>query len=521
MMVLTAMLLAGCGGGGGGGSTRPAAATLSWVPASVKLFRFTWVDVEGATEYRLLENPDGSSGYTQVASIAPAVHRADLDVFLPARVNASYILSACNTAGCADSPTVFVAGTLTQSIGYLKASNPGDGDEFASSVALSGDGSTLAVGAYLEDSNATGVGGNQADNSAPNSGAVYVFARRDGVWSQQAYVKASNTSTFNAYFGFSVALSGDGDTLAVGAIGENSSATGIDGDQADNWARDSGAVYVFTRDGGVWSQQAYVKASNTAVGDLFGASVGLSGDGNTLAVGATGEDSSATGIDGNQADNAAGESGAAYVFSRDGGVWSQQAYVKASNTGVGDGFGHRVALSRDGSTLAVSTHREDSNATGIDGNQADNSAGDSGAVYVFARDGGGWNQQAYVKASNTGVDDQFGWSMALSGDGSTLAVGTYLEDSSATGIDGSQADNSASNSGAAYVFERSGGAWRQQAYVKASNTGVGDEFGWSVALSADSATLAVGAPREDSNATGIDGNQADNSATNSGAVYLY
>jgi hypothetical protein len=188
---------------------------------------------------------------------------------------------------------------------------------------------------------------------------------------------------------------------------------------------------------------------------------------------------------------------------------------------VGDGFGHRVALSRDGSTLAVSTHREDSNATGIDGNQADNSAGDSGAVYVFARDGGGWNQQAYVKASNTGVDDQFGWSMALSGDGSTLAVGTYLEDSSATGIDGSQADNSASNSGAAYVFERSGGAWRQQAYVKASNTGVGDEFGWSVALSADSATLAVGAPREDSNATGIDGNQADNSATNSGAVYLY
>jgi hypothetical protein len=136
---------------------------------------------------------------------------------------------------------------------------------------------------------------------------------------------------------------------------------------------------VFTRTGGVWSQQAYVKASNTEVSDQFGASLALSGD--SLAVGAPGEDSNATGINGNQADNSASTSGAVYVFTRTGGVWSQQAYVKASNTGALDEFGTSLALS--GNTLAIGAYFEDSNATGIGGNQSDNSAQDSGAVYVY------------------------------------------------------------------------------------------------------------------------------------------
>ena len=104
------------------------------------------------------------------------------------------------------------------------------------------DGDTLAVGAIQEDSSATGINGDQADNSASDSGAVYVFTRdASGVWSQQAYVKASNTEARD-FFG-SVAV--DGDTLAVGANVEDSSATGIDGDQADNSAAGSGAAYVF------------------------------------------------------------------------------------------------------------------------------------------------------------------------------------------------------------------------------------------------------------------------------------
>jgi hypothetical protein len=314
---------------------------------------------------------------------------------------------------------------LTQQA-YIKSSNTGTSDYFGF-VALSGD--TLAVGVYNEDSNATGIGGDEADNSASDSGAVYVFTRTGATWSQQAYIKSSNTGTTD-YFGRSVALSGD--TLAVGAYGEASNTTGIDGNQADNSAPGSGAVYVFTRTGTTWSQQAYIKASNAEAYDYFGYSVALSGD--TLAVGAYAE---------------AGGSGAAYVFTRTGATWSQQAYIKASNTGAIDFFGTSVALSGD--TLVVGAEGEASNATGIGGDQADNSALNSGAVYMFTRTGATWNQQAYIKASNTGANDFFGVSVALSGD--TLAVGAICESSSATGIDGDQADNSALYSGAVYVVQ--------------------------------------------------------------------
>jgi trimeric autotransporter adhesin len=252
----------------------------------------------------------------------------------------------------------------------------------------------------------------------------------------------------------------------------------------------------------------------------LGTSVALSADGSTLAVGAYEEGSLATGIDGNQADNSAGSAGAIYVYMRSGTMWSQQAYVKASNTGAGDHFGASVALSADGSTLAVGAYEEDSVAIGIGGNQADDSAENAGAVYVYTRSGTTWSQQAYVKATNTGADDEFGRSVALSADGATLAVGADGEASVATGIRGNQTDNSARGAGAVYVYMRSDTTWSQQAYVKAFNTGKGDEFGRSVALSADGAALVVGAWREDSAAVGIGGNQTDNSES-AGVVYVY
>ncbi len=398
--------------------------------------------------------------------------------------------------------------------GYLKASNTGANDTFGSSVAVSGD--TVVVGAYGEASNASGVGGNQADNSANWSGAAYVFVKGGGgTWSQQAYLKASNTDA-DDYFGSSVAVSGD--TVVVGAWQEDSSATGVNGNQADNSAAQSGAAYVFVRDGAsVWSQQAYLKASNTDADDQLGRSVAVSGD--TVVVGAYGEDSNAAGVNGNQADNSASFSGAAYVFVRDGvGVWSQQAYLKASNnTGGSDYFGRSVSVSGD--TVVVGAQNEDSNAAGVNGNQADNSAHNSGAAYVFVRDGGGvWSQQAYLKASNTDADDQFGISVAVYGD--TVVVGALGEESSATGVNGNQADNSASRAGAAYVFVRDGASvWSQQAYLKASNTGAIDYFGYSVAVSGD--TVVVGAYSEDSNATGVNGNGADNSLLFPGAAYVF
>jgi hypothetical protein len=391
---------------------------------------------------------------------------------------------------------------------YLKASNTGAFDQFGASVAVSGD--TVVVGAIGESSNATGADGNQADNSATQAGAAYVFTRSEGVWSQQAYLKASNTGAFDQ-FGTSVAVSGD--TVVVGVPREASNATGVNGNQGNNSADASGAAYVFTRSGGVWSQQAYLKASNTGTGDFFGASVAVSAD--TVVVGALLEDSNATGVGGNQVDNSSSSAGAAYVFARSGGVWNQQAYLKASNTGTPDFFGRSVAVSGD--TVVVGADVEDSNATGVDGNQADNSADASGAAYVFTRSGGVWSQQAYLKASNTGAFDQFGISVSVSGD--TVVVGALSESSNATAVDGNQGDNSALGAGAAYVFTRSEGVWSQQAYLKPSNSGAGDRFGVSVAVSGD--TVVVGAYGEDSNATGVGGNQVDNSASSAGAAYVF
>ncbi len=136
-------------------------------------------------------------------------------------------------------------------------------------------------------------------------------------------------------------------------------------------------------------------------------------------------------------------SGAAYVFTGDAAAaFAQQAYIKASNTDAEDAFGEGVALSGD--TMVVSVRLEASNATGIDGDQSDNSAGGAGAAYVFTRDGAGvWSQENYVKASNTDASDWFGASVALSGE--TLAVGARLEDSAATGIDGDQSDTAAND----------------------------------------------------------------------------
>jgi len=134
---------------------------------------------------------------------------------------------------------------------------------------------------------------------------------------------------------------------------------------------------------------------------------------------------------------------------------------------------------------------------------------------VFVRSGTSWSQQAYLKASNTDASDQFGWSVAVSGN--TVVVGANVEDSSATGVNGNQGDNSASEAGAAYVFVRSDTSWSQQAYLKASNAAA--RFGESVAVSGD--TVVVGAPWESSNATGVNGNQGDYSAPFSGAAYVF
>ncbi|MEZ4368372.1 MAG: hypothetical protein R2939_19145 [Kofleriaceae bacterium] len=413
---------------------------------------------------------------------------------------------------------VFVrAGDTWVQEAYLKASNPGVDDYFGIALALSADGSRLAVGASGEASAATGSGGDEGNDLAPQAGAVYVFTRAGSVWAQEAYLKASNTD-LGDYFGIAVALSADGDRLAVGAHAEDSAATGAGGDQASNAALQAGAVYVFTRAGSAWAQEAYLKASNTDGDDYFGHAVTLSADGGRLVVGAFGEASDAAG---DPLGNAAPSAGAAYVFARTGTAWSQEAYLKAAHPDPGDTFGWSVAMSADGDRVAVGAYVEASDATGTGGDETSNAAPFAGAVYVFARGGTTWQQEAYLKASNTDASDVFGTSLAWAADGSRLVVGAYGEASDATGINGDQASNAASLAGAAYVFARAGTSWTQEAYLKASATDPGDALGLRVAQSADGRLLAVGAYAEDGSVAGVDGDPTDDGASGAGAVYTF
>ena len=483
-----------------------------------------------------------SAGATITVNDQEVVSGTPYTLYLPPGPTTLSIVVTAADGTTSQTYTVVVTRSLQEA--YIKASNPGVGEGFGESIAISGD--TLVVGRPRE-------------SGGDNSGAAVVFVRNGTTWTQQAYLTASNADPDDD-FGRFVAV--DGDTVVVGAQFEDSAASGVDGDQTDNSAPDAGAVYVFTRSGTTWTQQAYLKASNTDAGDWFGRGLAVSGD--TIAVGATGEASSATGVDGNQSDDSAAQSGAIYVFVRSGSTWTQQAYVKASNTDPGDGFA-TVAL--DGDLMAVTAPGEDSVATGVNGSQGNGSPGNDGAVYVFVRSGTTWTQQAYLKDRYFGTTELGGrtdrFALALDAAGDTVAVsarhvldftGDYLRTiyiftrSGATWslqtevLDPSVGDdegydvsfgNSVSleantliagaalknSSGMAYRFDRTGTTWARTDSLVASNPEAGDAFGYAVCLSND--TIVVGAPAEDSAASGVDGDQADNSMSASGAVYVF
>ena len=203
-----------------------------------------------------------------------------------------------------------------------------DGDQFGAALALTGDGNRLIVTATAEDSAATGTNGDQTDNSKRSAGAAYVFDRVGDTWAQSAYIKPSNPEV-DALFGYSAAIAADGSRIAVGAYdatardedGLTSGINNIPGpDYQDSTRPTTGAVYAFVEsDDGPWTQQAYIKASNTGSADIFGSRLAVSGDGNVLVVGAQFEDSGATGVGGDQSDNSVPDSGAVYLFRR----WKQ------------------------------------------------------------------------------------------------------------------------------------------------------------------------------------------------------
>ena len=338
-------------------------------------------------------------------------------------------------------------------------------DLFGHSVAV--DGNTAVIGAY------------QDDDKGDDSGSAYVFIRESGGWSKAAKLTASD-GLGDDEFGRSVAV--DGDTVVVGAY--------QDDDQGD----DSGSVYVFTKPAGGWvdaNETAKLTASDGAQDDRFGYSVAL--DGNTIVIGADQDDS----IDPVSA-NTISNSGSAYVFIRESGVWSQAAKLTASDGLANDHFGWSVAVESD--TVVVGAYGDD------DPSLADGGL-TSGSAYVFTKPDNGWddenydgNETAKLTAPDAAAGDLFGISVAV--DGSTVVVGAYLEDAKA------------SNSGSVYAFTKpaSNNGWADidvdnAAKLTASDGGLSDEFGWSVAV--DGNTAVVGAHQDNDN------------GGDSGSAYVY
>ena len=382
----------------------------------------------------------------------------------------------------------------------LTASDGATNDYFGVSVSVSGD--TIVVGAYADDDNGT------------NSGSAYVFVKPSGGWAEAtrtAKLTASDGATFDN-FGRSVSVSGD--TIAVGATSD------------DDNGSNSGSAYVFVKPSGGWAdmtETAKLTASDGAAGDNFGDSVSVSGD--TIVVGAESDD-----------DNGH-HSGSAYVFVMPNGGWAdmtETAKLTASDGAANDNFGESVSVSGD--TIVAGAYGDDDNGslsgsayvfvrpsggwseatqtaklTASDGTADDHfgisvsMSGDTivvgasntydgtatGSAYVFEKPSGGWSdttQTAKLTASDGAAEDNFGWSVSVSGD--TVVVGAVDDDDNGDG------------SGSAYVFEKPSGGWSdatQTAKLADIDGAADDDFGWSVSVSGD--TIVVGAPYDDDNGT--------------------
>lgn len=254
------------------------------------------------------------------------------------------------------------------------------------------------------------------------------------------------------FFGYSVAISGD--TAIVGSFKTDNQVKG----------KDSGSADIFIRSGNNWLLQAKLVANDGAAHDTLGGNVALFGD--TAVAGAIGHDGNG--------DNA----GAAYIFTRSGTLWNQQAKLIAADGAKGDAFGQSIALS--GNTLVVGAPHDDDRGNG------------SGSVYIFTRHGETWKQTIKLTAADGSAGDLFGISVAISGD--TILVGADLNDEKAV------------DAGAAYVFIKSGDRWIEQAKLTAADGAETDIFGVRVALSGD--TALISARRDDDPIMGVDSGSA-------------
>ena len=337
-------------------------------------------------------------------------------------------------------------------------------------VAISGDGKVITATAIFDDSGAT-----------TDTGSVYVFTQNSlGEWNPVQRLYASDAATNDRFGGEQVVdytkalgISTDGSVFVVGAFRD------------DDTAGDSGSAYIFEKSGSTWSQVQKIVASDAAANDHFGMGVCISGNGACIAVGAPFEDPGGS-----------GEQGSVYMFEKVGGTWIQTQKLVQSDTLASTIFGTKLALSDDGTTLAVAAAHHD-NPTGS------STQGDAGAAYIFDKaQNGTWSQTQKIYPSDGAANEHFGYGIDISGDGTVVAVGQSSADGVGTG---------AAGLGAVYVYVKSGGAWSatQTQKIVSTDNASGDAFGHDVALSQNGDRLLVGAPRD------------DDLETDNGAIYIF
>ncbi len=455
----------------------PAAPLQFDIAYGPKSYTLTWAVVAGATSYRVGRDVDGDGPAGAVEETTAQNVATRKSIFVPDEAKSTVYVRACNASGCSPRSRI-IQPSPVQLTGELEpAAGVATDRYFGYNLATSADGSVLAV----------------AQPMGADSG-VHVFVRNNDRWILERIFKPADMTWVQG-----VAVSGDGKIIAAG-----------DSDVANG----RGRVYVLDRDSGAVAELA---ATVSGTSDEFGASLAMSTDGSVLVIGAPGEDAAGADPQSNQASR----SGAAYIFTRTGQTWQQQAFLKAGAPVAGAEFGSRVSIAGNGNRVAIGAIGEASSTTGINP-QPNDQAPWSGAVYTFVRDGNNWNLEAFIKAPNPDSDDMFGYAVKLSEAGDTLLVGAPGEASAATwGGGGNPADNSVPFSGAAYLYSFAGNSWSLERYIKSPVGRSWDSFGAALTMDGTGTLLAIAATGDSSAALAIDGPQADAANYGSGAVHLY
>ncbi len=515
-------------------TTVPPPAPVLTLGSNLKELIFDWEPVPGAAIYRLASNT-GPRGYFE--AIGDRLPASRTRAAVPVAVHTHewwtrrYLVLACNPAGCTRSNEVTVSDEMLNTIGYFKASNTGVQDRLGTQVALSADGSTMAVVAPGEDG---------ATNARSDTGAVYVYRRNGRKWAQEAVLRASDTLPNTRLGGGppiptrNVGLSANGSTLAVGAPTRERFGNA-----------NSGVVFVYRRAAdNRWSEVVQLTAAPAIANDYFGYSVDVSSDGNFIKASSMYPQGGAGTPEGRtQIWNWNGQfwafSGAIAPFyagdrcpatrmtadakllimacrtpSGEGRLVTHQRFQERLWTRVSDQpylwfENPNMAVTYSGSWLALhERHTFDP----------------EGGIGIYRRDGLTWVPDAHWVHTGFVGYNAFGHAMDFSRHGDYLAFSDPSFHASGAGVQ-EQYTSEFEEHGAVFFLVRRPEAIPQffvTRLIKATNPGDLDRFGESVAFGgAYGFYFAVGAPHEDSAATGVDGNQQSEAALDSGAVYLY